>query len=312
MTDHPVSPNTVLANALSSAEDILVPRIRTMSPSRVTFVVGTQMNGVPHLGTSLIQSLSFAAAARVRRRFGIPVEVLFGALDNAPHEVVVDPATGHRHQRAYAHALGRAALVDQVDELYRPLFDALSERLSIPYSIEIHRRIDAARTGASPGSSTSTARTRTTGPTARTPTRRRPNSEAAMHTSSHTVLYDPTGLIEAELPLDREPYECLVKAVLAWTGKDTLATRDYGQVGLQLTGHACAVAADVRRRASQLPKDSGPRALADVVLREAEGRLSVPLEGTVSCVQSRARLVRALYERLDRLEAPERVAPSGD
>ncbi|MGW0772002.1 DUF6415 family natural product biosynthesis protein [Streptomyces sp. NPDC002676] len=133
-----------------------------------------------------------------------------------------------------------------------------------------------------------------------------------MHTSSHTVLYDPTGLIEAELPLDREPYECLVKAVLAWTGKDTLATRDYGQVGLQLTGHACAVAADVRRRASQLPKDSGPRALADVVLREAEGRLSVPLEGTVSCVQSRARLVRALYERLDRLEAPERVAPSGD
>ncbi|MGW1305723.1 DUF6415 family natural product biosynthesis protein [Streptomyces sp. NPDC002514] len=134
-----------------------------------------------------------------------------------------------------------------------------------------------------------------------------------MHTSSHTVLYDPTGLIEARLPLDREPYECLVKAVLAWTGEDTLATRDYEQIGLQLTGHARAVAADVRRRAGQLPKDSGPRALADVVLREAEGRLSVTLEGTVRCVQNRARLVRALYERLDRLEAalaPERVAPS--
>ncbi|MFB7293372.1 DUF6415 family natural product biosynthesis protein [Actinacidiphila glaucinigra] len=135
-----------------------------------------------------------------------------------------------------------------------------------------------------------------------------------MHTSSHTVLYDPTGLIEAELPLDREPYECLVKAVLAWTGKDTHATRDYEQIGLQLTGHARAVAADVRSRASQLPKDSGPRALADVVLHEAEGRLSVPLEGTVRCVQNRARLVRALYERLDRLEAavaPGKAAPSG-
>lgn len=34
-----------------------------------------------------------------------------------------------------------------------------------------------------------------------------------MHTSTHTALYDPGGLIEAELPLDREPYECLVKAV---------------------------------------------------------------------------------------------------
>jgi endonuclease III len=123
-----------------------------------------------------------------------------------------------------------------------------------------------------------------------------------MHTSTHTVLYDPDGLIEAGLPLDREPYECLVKAVLAWTGQDTLTARDLEQIALQLTGHARAVAADVRRRADQLPKDSGPKALADVVLREAEGRLSVPIDGTVRCVQNRARLVRALYERLDRLE----------
>ncbi|MFH8760650.1 DUF6415 family natural product biosynthesis protein [Streptomyces atroolivaceus] len=133
-----------------------------------------------------------------------------------------------------------------------------------------------------------------------------------MHTSTHTVLYDPDGLIEAELPLDREPYESLVKAVLAWTGEDTLTTRDLEQIALQLTGHARAVASDVRRRADQLPKSSGPRALADVVLREAEGRLSATIEGTVRCVQNRARLVRALYERLDRLAAalaPERVAP---
>jgi hypothetical protein len=123
-----------------------------------------------------------------------------------------------------------------------------------------------------------------------------------MHTSTHTVLHDPDGLIEAGLPLDREPYECLVKAVLAWTGEDTLTARDLEQIALQLTGHARAVAADVRRRADQLPKDSGPKALADVVLREAEGRLSVPIDGTVRCVQNRARLVRALYERLDRLE----------
>jgi hypothetical protein len=124
-----------------------------------------------------------------------------------------------------------------------------------------------------------------------------------MHTSTHTVLHDPAGLIEAELPLDREPYESLVKAVLAWTGEDTLTTRDYEQIALQLTGHARAVAADVRRCADRQPRGSGPKALADVVLREAEGRLSATLEGTVRCVQNRARLVRALYERLDRLEA---------
>ncbi|MER6692143.1 DUF6415 family natural product biosynthesis protein [Streptomyces minutiscleroticus] len=114
--------------------------------------------------------------------------------------------------------------------------------------------------------------------------------------------------MEAGLPLDREPYECLVKAVLAWTGPEALAERDYEQIALQLTGHARAVASDVRRRAARLTKDSGPRALADVVPREAEGRLSVTIEGTVRCVQNRARLVRALYERLDRLEAAHRRA----
>jgi len=162
MPAFPVSPNTVLANALSCAEDVLTPRIRTAEPERIVFVVGTQINGVPHLGTSLVQSLTFAAAGRVRERFGIPVEVVFGALDNAPHEIVVDPVSGHRYQRAYAHALGEDALAGQVEELYRPLFEALSERLSIPYSIELysrqqadghfrqtwlraHRRIDAAR-----------------------------------------------------------------------------------------------------------------------------------------------------------------------
>ncbi|MDR3080388.1 MAG: hypothetical protein LBV60_05565 [Streptomyces sp.] len=162
MTAYPVSPNTVLANALSAAEDVLAPRIRIAPPKRIAFVVGTQINGVPHLGTSLVQSLTFAAAARARQRFGIPVEVAFGALDNAPHEVVVDQASGHRYQRAYAQALGEDTLAEQVDTLYRPLFDALSGRLSIPYSIEMysrqqagerfrrtwlraHRRIDAAR-----------------------------------------------------------------------------------------------------------------------------------------------------------------------
>ncbi|MFI0716061.1 DUF6415 family natural product biosynthesis protein [Streptomyces inhibens] len=109
----------------------------------------------------------------------------------------------------------------------------------------------------------------------------------------------------AGLRFDREPYEALVAAVLAWAEPDTaLQPCDYKQIALRLTGHARAVAADVRRYVAQLPKGSGRRALAEVVLAEAEGRLSVPSRGTVRCVQGRARLVRALYERRDRLEEP--------
>ncbi|SDE24436.1 hypothetical protein SAMN05216505_12237 [Streptomyces prasinopilosus] len=99
-----------------------------------------------------------------------------------------------------------------------------------------------------------------------------------MHTSTRTVLYDPDRLIEAKLPLDRELYENLVKAVLARTDAEGLAERDYEQVALHLTGHARAVASDVRHPATERQR---PRTLADVVLHEAEGRLSVTIEGTV-------------------------------
>ncbi|NYV73483.1 DUF6415 family natural product biosynthesis protein [Streptomyces sp. UH6] len=119
---------------------------------------------------------------------------------------------------------------------------------------------------------------------------------------SRAVLHDRHGPVDAELPLERAPYEALVTAVLAWQDPD-LTPRDYEQIALQLTGHARTVASDVQRHAAALPKNDGRGALAEVVLREAADRLSQPLQGTVLCAKTRARLVRALYERLDRLTA---------
>lgn len=124
-------------------------------------------------------------------------------------------------------------------------------------------------------------------------------------TSNHTVLYDPEGVVEADLPLDRTPHELLVRAVLAWTDPgEALELRDCHLIALELTGHARAVADDVRRCAQQLPLQDGRRALAEVVLDEAEKGLAAPVEATVRSAQGRARIVRELYERLDRLEQP--------
>ncbi|MEV7471419.1 restriction endonuclease [Streptomyces kronopolitis] len=120
------------------------------------------------------------------------------------------------------------------------------------------------------------------------------------------VLYDPDGTTAAQLPLDRGPHLSLVMAVLAWTDTADQRESDLAQIALQLTEHARIVAADLRRRAVGLPEDSRRRVLVDVVLAEANRRLSMPAQGTVTCCQNRARLVRALYERLDRVD---RVAP---
>ncbi|GGW24373.1 restriction endonuclease [Streptomyces alanosinicus] len=99
--------------------------------------------------------------------------------------------------------------------------------------------------------------------------------------------------------------------MLAWTGDPGLQTADYQQIALLLAGAAQAVAGDVRRAAARLPEDHQARVLADLVLEEADRRLSVSREGTVRRVQNRARLVRALYERLNRLtevKLPEPVS----
>ncbi|MBV7652706.1 restriction endonuclease [Streptomyces albidoflavus] len=146
---------------------------------------------------------------------------------------------------------------------------------------------------------------------------RPPDQAAEPAPSTYTVLHDPEGLIEEQLPLDRHPYESLVKAVLTWTTQDTLTSCDYQQIALQLTGHARAVASDVRRQADRLPKGTGPRALAELVLQETDRCLTTPLCGTARCAQDRARAVRALYECLDRLDAAlasegtSGVAPTG-
>lgn len=57
-----LSPNSILANALLRSIDILRPRVLASRPSRIEFVVGTQINGAPHLGTNLVQPAAFLLA----------------------------------------------------------------------------------------------------------------------------------------------------------------------------------------------------------------------------------------------------------
>ncbi|MFJ5050457.1 DUF6415 family natural product biosynthesis protein [Streptomyces sp. NPDC088719] len=92
---------------------------------------------------------------------------------------------------------------------------------------------------------------------------------------SSTVVYDPSGAVTGWLPLDRDPHLALVAAVLAW-GPAPAGVRaaDCAQIGLQLTGHAQCVAADVRHRYEALPADSELHPLTKAVLEESVNRLS--------------------------------------
>ncbi|WP_348533219.1 ASCH domain-containing protein [Kitasatospora sp. MAA4] len=125
----------MLANAVEDSLDVLRPRVLASTANTVEFVVGTQINGHPHIGTHLVQSLAFLMAEQTRDAFGADPVVSFFALDNAPAETATDPDTGLTYQRAWRHALAPGEIDTMLTEHYRPLFDALSASTGIPYTV---------------------------------------------------------------------------------------------------------------------------------------------------------------------------------
>lgn len=133
-----ISPNNVLANAMLRSVDMVRPRLQATNPDRVAFCVGTQINGAPHLGTSLVQTAAFLLAKATKRTFNVDAVVRFGALDNAPHDVRLDPETHHAYQQTYAHALGDQAVSDLIEKYYRGMFDSLADATGVDYEIETY------------------------------------------------------------------------------------------------------------------------------------------------------------------------------
>ncbi len=135
-----ISPNTVLANSLLNTIDLLRPRIAYLKPKKIVFVVGTQINGAPHLGTNIVQTVAFLLANEVRHKFSIDTSVKFGALDNAPKEIVNDPFSIKPYQRTYFHYFGEQKIHDLIEDFYKVFFNGLSDLTNIEYEVETYTK----------------------------------------------------------------------------------------------------------------------------------------------------------------------------
>lgn len=129
------SPNTVLANSLDNAIDLIRPRLEINKPKEVVFCVGAQINGLPHIGTYIVQAGSFLIAKVINEKFGIKTSVSFGALDNAPYDFK-DSDDGYRFQKTYFHAMQPEKLSELIQEYYRKYFDRLNTITGIPFTVE--------------------------------------------------------------------------------------------------------------------------------------------------------------------------------
>jgi len=109
-----LSPNSVLANALLRSIDMIRPQVIAKRPKRIVFVVGTQINGAPHLGTNIVQTSAFLLAKLARRSFGVETAVTYF------HSLCIDPVDGGYLDLAtlYRNVIKERAFVREPDVLY--------------------------------------------------------------------------------------------------------------------------------------------------------------------------------------------------
>ncbi|RSS57464.1 restriction endonuclease [Streptomyces sp. WAC01280] len=124
-----------------------------------------------------------------------------------------------------------------------------------------------------------------------------------------SIVHDPTGSWDADLPLDREVNERLAATVLDWRrGDDSVPPpADIEQAALQLSGYAELQVRELRAALERLPRDleqsTAEQLRTGITLAEAVRRLRAPAirrGDPLNQAQSRARLVDALHSALDR------------
>ncbi len=132
-----LSPNTVIAKYISDTIDILRPRIETKKYQEVVFYVGTNINGVPHIGTSLVQAIAFTFAKKMSEKFNMPCSIFIGIHDNISFESKIDE-NNYTYHKTYFHSLGSEKIRSLIDAYYKDYLDTVSNLTGISYSIETY------------------------------------------------------------------------------------------------------------------------------------------------------------------------------
>lgn len=129
------SPNTVIAKYIVDTIDILRPKIEIKKPTEIVFYVGTNINGVPHFATALVQYIGFLFAEKTQNKFKIPCSVKIGIHDNISYESKID-VNNFVYHKTYYHALGQTEIDRLIDSYYIEYLDTLSALTGISYDLE--------------------------------------------------------------------------------------------------------------------------------------------------------------------------------
>ena len=138
------SPQTILSRNLTDTLDIVSPRIKINNPEKIVLSVGTQINGVPHVGTYLTICASFVMAKQIAEKYKIPVSIEYIGLDNVPNDTL-NGNNGQSYQRSLSNAVSIEELNTLMSEYYKDFLEGLHETTGIDYSFKMYSDVQASK-----------------------------------------------------------------------------------------------------------------------------------------------------------------------
>ena len=133
-------PPTIIGHITNDIADLFKSKIIGRDSIKVRY--GCQLNGPPHLGTTISLISSYALAKHLQERFELPAEVVFGALENAPGEK--KEVNGITYQKMLCDTYeGEKSLANMHLDNFISLLSDLSQLSDVPYSIEMYRDLQA-------------------------------------------------------------------------------------------------------------------------------------------------------------------------
>ena len=133
-------PPTIIGHITQDIADLFAGKVEEKDSIKVMY--GCQLNGKPHLGTTISLMCAYALAEQLQERFQKPASLVFGALENGPGEKREVDGILYQRMLCDTYRDGRS-LADINLETFADLLTNLSDLSGIPHGVEFYNGLQA-------------------------------------------------------------------------------------------------------------------------------------------------------------------------
>lgn len=133
-------PPTIIGHITKNISDLFTEKVKEKDSIKVIY--GCQMNGKPHLGTTISLMCAYSLAEKLQKRFQKPASLVFGALENGPGEKKEVDGIIYQKMLCDTYKNGKN-LADFNLKYFVDLLTDVSKLSGIPHVVEFYNELQA-------------------------------------------------------------------------------------------------------------------------------------------------------------------------